>query len=30
VKAWHPPSVSLLYPVVNRVEQWFSGKGVTL
>jgi hypothetical protein len=23
-KAWHPPSVSLLYPGVNRVEQQFS------
>jgi hypothetical protein len=29
-KAWGPPSVSLLYPVVNRVEQWFSGRGMTL
>jgi hypothetical protein len=26
-----PPSVSLLYPVVNKeVEQQFSGRGVTL
>jgi hypothetical protein len=24
-KAWHPPSESLLYPEVNRVEQMFLG-----
>jgi hypothetical protein len=29
-KTLHPPSVSLLYPVVNKeVEQQFSGRGVT-
>jgi hypothetical protein len=29
-KAWGPPSVSLLYPVVNRVEQQFSQRDMTL
>jgi hypothetical protein len=30
-KTPHPPSGSLLYPVVNKeVEQQFSGRGITL
>jgi hypothetical protein len=29
-KALHPPSASLLYPVVNRVEQWFLERGDTV
>jgi hypothetical protein len=30
-KTSHPPSESLLYPVLNKeVEQQFSGRGVTL
>jgi hypothetical protein len=29
-KAWHPPSGGPLYPVVNRVEQRFSGRSMAL
>jgi hypothetical protein len=30
-KAFHPPLVSLLYPVINKeVEQQFYGRGMTL